>query len=60
MFALEVDISQRVDDLVGVTPAAGGVVEALVGEEVLIGGFEGGAVGVVQAVGIHLDRGGIC
>ena len=60
MFPLEVDISQRVDDLVGVTPAAGGVVEALVGEEVLIGGFEGGAAGAVQAVGVDLDLGGIC
>ena len=60
MFALEVDISQRVDDLVGVTPAAGGVVEALVGEEVLIGVGEGDAAGVVQAVGVDLDLGGIC
>ena len=44
MFALEVDISQGLDGLVGVTLAAGGVVEALVGEEVLISGVEGGAV----------------
>ena len=60
MFALEVDISQRIDDLVGVTPAAGGVVEALVGEEVLIGGVEGGAAGVVQPAGIDLNCFGIC
>ena len=35
--------------MVGVTPAAGGVIEDLVGEEVLILGVVGGAVGVVQA-----------
>ena len=38
--ALEVEVLQGVDGVVGVTPAAGGVVEALVGEEVLIGGVE--------------------
>ena len=43
-----------------VTPGAGGVVEGLVGEEVLIGGVEGGAAGAVQAVGVDLDLGGIC
>ena len=33
----------------------------MVGEEVLIGGVEGGAAGVVQAVGADLNRGGgIC
>ena len=45
----------------GVTPVAEGVVEALVGEEVLIGGVAGGASVVVQAIGVGLDRGGgIC
>ena len=55
-----------------VTPGAGGVVEGLVGEEVLIGVGEGGAVavdvvvvvvvvGVVESKGIDLDvGGGIC
>ena len=38
----EVELLQRLDDLVGVTPAASRVVEALVGEKVLIGGCEGG------------------
>ena len=37
---LEVEVLQGLDGVVGVTPAAGGVVEALVGEEVLIGGVE--------------------
>ena len=32
------EVLEGLDDLVGVAPAAGGVVEALVGEEVLIGG----------------------
>ena len=35
---LEVEVLQGLDSLVGVAPVAGGVVEALVGEEVLIGG----------------------
>ena len=47
-----------------VTPGAGGVVEGLVGEEVLIGVGEGGVAGVVDVVeskGIDLDvGGGIC
>ena len=43
----------------GVAPVAGGVVEALVGEEVLIGGVEVGAAGVVQSVGIDLKYCGI-
>ena len=51
---------EGLDDLVGVAPAAGGVVEALVGEEVLIGGVEGGAAGAVQAIGVDLDLGWIC
>ena len=51
---------QGLNDFVSVTPAAGGVVEDLVGEEVLIGGVERGAAGVVQAIGVDLDRGGIC
>ena len=54
----EVEVLQGLDGVVGVTPAAGGVVEALVGEEVLINGVEGGFAGVVEAVGIHLNRGG--
>ena len=37
---LEVEVLQGLDGLVGVAPAAGGVVEGLVGEEVLIGGVE--------------------
>ena len=37
---LEVEVLQGFDGLVGVAPAAVGVVEALVGEEVLIGGVE--------------------
>ena len=41
--------------MVGIAPAARGVVEALVGEEVLIGGVEGGAAGVVQPVGVDLN-----
>ena len=45
--------------MVGVAPAAGGVVERLVGEEVLIGGVEGGLAGVVQPVGIDLNCCGI-
>ena len=45
--------------MVGVAPAAGGVVKALVGEEVLIGGVEGGAAGVVQPVGVDLNCCGI-
>ena len=49
------------DGVVGVAPAASHVVKALVGEEVLIGGVEGGAAVVVQVIGIHLNRGaGIC
>ena len=44
----------------GVIPGAGGVVEGLVGEEVLIDGVEGWAAGVVQAVGIDLNCGVIC
>ena len=52
-----------------VTPGAGGVVEGLVGEEVLIGVGEGGVavvvdvvvVDVVESKGIDLDvGGGIC
>ena len=43
----------------GIGPSARGVIEALVGEEVLIGGVEGGAAGAVQAVGVDLDLGGI-
>ena len=43
----------------GVAPVAGGVVEALLGEEVLIGGVEGGAAGVVQSVGIDSNCCGI-
>ena len=35
---LEVEVLEGLDDLVGVAPAAGGVVEALVEEDVLIGG----------------------
>ena len=38
--ASEVEVLQGLDGLVGVAPAAGGVVEALVGEEVLINGCE--------------------
>ena len=57
---LEVEVLEGLDDLVGVTPSARVVVEALVGEEVLIGGVEGGAAGAVQAVGVDLDLGGIC
>ena len=34
----EVEVLEGLDDLVGVAPAAGGVVEALVEEDVLIGG----------------------
>ena len=34
--ALEVEILEGLDGVVGVTPAAGGVVEGLVGEEVLM------------------------
>ena len=49
-----------------VTPGAGGVVEDLVGEEILIGVGEGGVAGVVdvidvvvvEAKGIDLDVGG--
>ena len=46
-----------------VTPGAGGVVEDLVGEEILIGVGEGGVAGVVDVVvveakGIDLDVGG--
>ena len=52
---LEVEVLQGLDSLVGVAPAAVGVVEALVGEEVLIGGVEGGAAGVVQPVGVDLN-----
>ena len=44
----------------GIGPAARGVIEALVGEEVLIGGVEGGAAGAVQAVGVDLNLVGIC
>ena len=52
---------QGLNGLVGVGPAAGGVIEDLVGEEVLIGGVEGGLAGVVEAVGIHLNGvSGIC
>ena len=58
---LEVEVLQRVDGLVGVSPAAGGVVEALVGEEVLIGGVEGGLTVFVHFVAVDLNRGaGIC
>ena len=46
--------------MVGVAPAAVGVVEALVGEGDLIGGVERGAAGVVQPVGIDLNYFGIC
>lgn len=52
---LEVEVLQGLDSLVGVAPVAGGVVEALVGEEVLIGGVERGAAGVVQPVGVDLN-----
>ena len=55
----EVEVLQGLNDFVGVTPAAGRVVEDLVGEEVLIGGVEGGAAGAVQPVGIHLNCCGI-
>ena len=58
--ALKVDVLQGLDDVVGISPASRSVVEALVGEEVLIGGGEGGAAGVVQAVGVDLNFGGIC
>ena len=37
---LEVEVLQGLDGLEGVAPAAVGVVEALVGEEVSIGGVE--------------------
>ena len=50
---LEVEVLQGLDGVVGVTPAAGGVVEGLVGEEVLIGGV--GAlcvVGELAATGV--------
>ena len=57
---LEVVCVQRVDGVVGVAPAARSVVEALVGEEVLIGGVERGAAGVVQPAGIDLNCFGIC
>ena len=36
--ALEVEVLEGLDDLVGIGPAARGVVEALVEEDVLIGG----------------------
>ena len=51
---------QGLNGVVGVAPVAGGVVEDLIGEEVLISGVEGGAASVVEPVGIDLDRGGIC
>ena len=56
---LEIEVLEGLDGLVGVAPAARGVIEALVGEEVLIGGVEGGAVGVVQPVGVDLNCCGI-
>ena len=57
----EVEVLQGLDGVVGVTPAAGGVVEALVGEEVLIGGVEGGLTVFVHFVAVDLNRGaGIC
>ena len=37
---LEVEVLEGLDGLVGIGPAARGVIEALVGEEVLIGGVE--------------------
>ena len=52
---LEVEALQGVDGVVGVAPAARGVVEALIGEEVLIGGVVGDAAGVVQPVGGDLN-----
>ena len=55
---LKVEVLQGLDGVVGVAPVARGVVEALAGEEVLIGGVEGGAAGVVQAIGVDLNRGG--
>ena len=58
--ASKVEILEGLDGLVGIGPAARGVIEALVGEEVLIGGVEGCAAGAVQAVGVDLDLGGIC
>ena len=54
MFALEVDISQGLDGLVWVAPAAGGVVEDLIRGEVLINLVEWGVGCVAQAVQIHL------
>ena len=60
-WGLEVEILEGLNGLVGVAPAAGGVVEALVGEEVLIDGVEGGFAAVVEAVGVGLDGcGGVC
>ena len=37
---LKIEVLEGLDGVVGVTPVAGGVVEGLVGEEVLIGGVE--------------------
>ena len=45
--------------MVGVTPVAGGVVERLVGEEVLIGGVERGITGDAQSVSIDLSCYGV-
>ena len=59
-FGSKIQVLEGLDGVVAVTPAAGRIVEALVGEEVFIGGVEGGAAGVVQAIGIDLDLGGIC
>ena len=56
---LEVEVLEGMNDLVGISPAARVVVEALVGEEVLIGGVQGGAAGVVQSVGDDLNCCGI-
>ena len=53
------EVLEGLDGVVGVAPVAGGVVEDLVGEQVLIGGVEGGVAGVVQAVGIHLNCCGV-
>ena len=56
-FGLEVEVLQGLDGVVGVAPAARRVVKALVGEEVLIGGVEVGATGVVQVIGVDLTPG---
>ena len=57
---LEVELLQGLDGVVGVTPAAGGVIEGLVGDEVLIGGVEGGFAVCVDSVGVDLNRCAVC